>query len=135
LIQENTVPKDNNPRGNPNWKKGMPSPNPTARKKGVVTKVTRVLAAAEEFAAKYDLQPLDYMFMVINDENVGRQLRLEAAKAAAPYVHMKMPTRLDVHSTGEQSQAVMFVPYFSSEKEWELAASSAQAQLKKEVKE
>jgi hypothetical protein len=94
-----------------------------------------VLAAAEEFAAKYDLQPLDYMYMVINDTKIRPALRLDAAKAAAPYVHMKMPTRLDVHSTGEHAQAVMFVPYFSSEKEWELAASSAQAQLKKEVKE
>lgn len=105
------------------------------RKKGSVTKVTRVLRAAEEFAAKYDLQPLDYMYMVINDEGCGKQLRLEAAKAAAPYVHMKMPTRIDIGNPDGHASGVMFVPYFSSEKEWELAASSAQTKLKKDVKE
>lgn len=113
----------------------MAAPKGAGRKKGSVTKVTRVLKAAEEFAAKYDLQPLDYMYMVINDKDCGRQLRLEAAKAAAPYVHMKMPTRIDVTSNGNTPNAVMFVPYFSGEKEWELAASSAQAKLKKDVKE
>lgn len=50
-------------------------------------------------AAKYDLIPLDYMLQVLNhdnstniddDELVTPAMRMDAAKAAAPYVHARL---------------------------------------------
>lgn len=40
-FQPNTEP----PAGNPNWKKGMPSPNKNGRPRGIVDKRTRVTQA------------------------------------------------------------------------------------------
>ena len=41
------------------------------------------------------LSPLDYMLDVLRDEGADRQMRMEAAKAAAPYVHARL-TNVDM---------------------------------------
>jgi hypothetical protein len=38
------------------------------------------------------LAPLEYMLAVMRDETEPKELRLEMARAAAPYVHPKMQT-------------------------------------------
>lgn len=34
--------------------------------------------------------PLDYMLSILRDENMAPDARMDAAKAAAPYVHAKL---------------------------------------------
>lgn len=57
------------------------------RKKGVRNKATATKAAA---VAASGLTPLDYMMTVMRDDSVEPHARLDAAKAAAPYVHPKL---------------------------------------------
>ena len=46
----------------------------------------RLLARAEESG----ILPVDYMLGVMRDESLDTRLRIDAAKAAAPYVHQKL---------------------------------------------
>lgn len=46
------APNTEPPAGNPNWKKGMSSPNPTGRPRGIVDKRTRVTQALMDDAPK-----------------------------------------------------------------------------------
>lgn len=57
------------------------------RKKGSTNKATAAKAA--DIAAS-GLTPLDYMLTVLRDIKGAAEVRLEAAKAAAPYVHPKL---------------------------------------------
>lgn len=57
------------------------------RKKGAATKVNET---ARQKAAEGGLMPLDYMLGVMRDEDIPRDVRMDAAKAAAPYVHAKL---------------------------------------------
>lgn len=57
------------------------------RQKGTPNKATAAKAA--EIAAS-GLTPLDYMLSVLRDEANDPIARLDAAKAAAPYVHPKL---------------------------------------------
>lgn len=67
---------------------------PGGRPKGSMNKKSRINLVA----AKYDLKPLDYMLQVLNDDGVdedgaplvSRAEKMEAAKAAAPYVHARL---------------------------------------------
>lgn len=56
------------------------------RQKGTPNKATAAKAAA---VAASGLTPLDYMLMVMRDEQAPPERRDEMAKAAAPYVHPK----------------------------------------------
>lgn len=67
----------------------------------------RVTQSNIDLAAQFKTAPLQYMLEVLNDETqdedgkplVSPELRFEAAKAAAPYVHPKlMAARLEVMS-------------------------------------
>jgi hypothetical protein len=60
------------------------------RKPGSVT--TRTREIAEAIAADGDLTPLDYLTSVYRDPQVDESRRIDAAKAAAPYVHAKLQT-------------------------------------------
>ena len=51
---------------------------------------TRMNEEARKRAAEGGLMPLDYMLSILRDENVAREERMDAAKAAAPYVHAKL---------------------------------------------
>jgi len=57
------------------------------RKPGVPNK--RTVAQAEAIQSS-GLTPLDYMMSLLRDEANAPEIRFEAAKAAAPYVHAKL---------------------------------------------
>lgn len=46
-------------------------------------------AKAAEIAAS-GLTPLDFMLSVLRNESSGHEVRMDAAKAAAPYVHARL---------------------------------------------
>lgn len=52
--------------------------------------VNRLAKDAHERAAAGGILPLDYLLLVMRDENEDSAKRLDAAKAAAPYVHPKL---------------------------------------------
>lgn len=66
--------------------KGTPRKGGGSRK-GIPNKATAAKAA--EIAAS-GLTPLDYMLQKMRDEQADPAIRLDAAKAAAPYVHPKL---------------------------------------------
>jgi hypothetical protein len=57
------------------------------RKPGSITRKTRDIA---EKALQAGLTPLDYMLAQMRDEKNAKELRMDAAKAAAPYVHARL---------------------------------------------
>lgn len=57
------------------------------RSAGTPNKATAAKAAAIEASG---LTPLDYMLSVLRDEGRDTAERMDAAKAAAPYVHPKL---------------------------------------------
>lgn len=68
----------------------MPKGGPregAGRKPGVPNKRTAEKTAAIEASG---LTPLDYMMSLLRDEGNAPEVRFEAAKAAAPYVHAKL---------------------------------------------
>lgn len=75
---------------------GRPKGHPKTggRQKGTPNKATAARAA--EIAAS-GLTPLDYMLKVMRDEDEVLDVRLDAAKAAAPYVH---PRLASIENTG-----------------------------------
>lgn len=65
------------------------------RKKGTPNKATAAKARQIEASG---LAPLDYMLTVLRDERAEQHARMEAAKAAAPYVH---PRLASIEHTGK----------------------------------
>lgn len=61
------------------------------RTKGTPNKKTTKLA--EEVKRK-GVTPLEYMLEVLRNEENPADVRMDAAKSAAPYVHSKMPTAI-----------------------------------------
>lgn len=57
------------------------------RRAGSPNKASAAKAAAVEASG---LTPLDYMLEVMRDEDEPADVRLDAAKSAAPYVHPKL---------------------------------------------
>lgn len=51
---------------------------------------TRMNEEARKHAAEGGLMPLDYMLSILRDEGMSPDARMDAAKAAAPYVHAKL---------------------------------------------
>ena len=41
--------------------------------------------------ARYGLTPLEYLVRIYRDEDMPTDVRIDAAKAALPYVHRRMP--------------------------------------------
>jgi hypothetical protein len=64
------------------------------RKKGTPNKAT---AAKEAAISESGLTPLDYLLMVMRDTGQPDDVRRDAAKAAAPYVH---PRRAAIEHSG-----------------------------------
>ena len=57
------------------------------RKPGTINRFSRDLL---ENAAQSGQLPVDYMLEVMRDKSVDTRLRIDAAKAAAPYVHQRL---------------------------------------------
>lgn len=57
------------------------------RKPGTPNRRTAEKAAEIEASG---LTPLDYLLSIMRDDNLDRDARVDAAKAAAPYVHAKL---------------------------------------------
>jgi hypothetical protein len=57
------------------------------RKKGTPNKATAAKAVA---IAASGLAPLDHLLSIMRNESLDQNIRLDAAKAAAPYVHPRM---------------------------------------------
>jgi hypothetical protein len=73
------------------------------RTKGTPNKAT---AAKELAVASSGLTPLDYMLSVLRDERLASDVRMDAAKAAAPYVH---PKRAPVDADGEDADGLVII--------------------------
>lgn len=74
------------------------------RKPGAPNKKTAQVIAAVEASG---LTPLDYMLSVLRDELQPLDTRLDAAKAAAPYVHAKL-ANVDATVTGKDGGPIVF---------------------------
>lgn len=61
----------------------------SGRPRGAATKRTREIA---DRAAEEGVTPLEFLLNVMNDVDKEFNHRLDAAKAAAPYVHAKLAT-------------------------------------------
>ena len=68
------------------FKKGT-SGNRLGKPKGTLTKRTREIA---ERCAAEGITPLEYLLSVLRDERQSLEVRLDAAKAAAPYMHSRL---------------------------------------------
>ena len=66
------------------------------RKPGVPNKKTAALQAA---VARSGITPLDFLLKVMRDSKKKLDVRVDAAKAAAPYVHAKLAS-IEVAGTG-----------------------------------
>lgn len=74
------------------------------RVKGVPNKATADKVRAIEQSG---LTPLDYMLSVMRDTENPTDVRIDAAKSAAPYVHSKMPTAVEM--SGPDGKAIQHV--------------------------
>ena len=83
--------------------KGGKNPN-AGRVVGVKNKATEmrnqlhletVMAIEESIKAGTLISPLDYLISVYQDENQPDSLRLQAAKAAMPFLHSAKPTSIN----------------------------------------
>lgn len=59
----------------------------SGRKPGASTKLNQ---KAREIAAEGGLMPLDYLLSIMRNTKLPQPARVDAAKAAAPYVHAKL---------------------------------------------
>lgn len=73
------------------------------RKVGAITKRTREIA---EGALASGLTPLDYMLSLLRNEEKPEDIRFEAAKAAAPYIHAKLSS-VDANVNGDMSLTIV----------------------------
>lgn len=69
------------------FKKGEPRPANAGRKKGSANVATAARARAVEESG---LTPLEFMVDVMRNEAYPIDFRLDAAKAASPYIHPKL---------------------------------------------
>jgi hypothetical protein len=60
------------------------------REQGTPNRRTAFLRQIADLAAQSENTPLEYLLSVMRDVEVPAEQRLEAAKAAAPYVHPKL---------------------------------------------
>jgi hypothetical protein len=93
--------------------KGLPKTG--GRTKGGVDKIKR-----EAILAAQGITPLDYMLGIVRNEQEDKTVRLDAAKAAAPYVHARLqattlagdpenPIKLDKRSELDEARHLAFI--------------------------
>src|SRR3954447_9701649 len=99
--------------GKPGRAKGYPKTG--GRQKGDVDKIKR-----EAILAAQGITPLDYMLGIVRNEQEDKTVHLDAAKAAAPYVHARLqyttlagdpekPLKLDSVSELEAARRLAFL--------------------------
>lgn len=69
--------------------------NPGGRPKGVPNKAS---IARQIKVARGGITPLDYLLKIMRDEAETPTVRLDAAKAVAPYVHPKLASVQNTHT-------------------------------------
>jgi hypothetical protein len=74
------------------------------RKPGLANKRTQALMDAVEASG---ITPLDYMLGQLRDETNSKEARMDAAKAAAPYVHAKL-ANIDASVKGNVDGTITF---------------------------
>jgi hypothetical protein len=80
-------------------------PKTGGRRKGTPNKAT---AERQEEIAASGLTPLEFMLTEMRNEDNPKDVRMEAAKAAAPYVHPKLSS-VDATVSGKDGQPLGFV--------------------------
>jgi hypothetical protein len=73
------------------------------RKRGTPNKATSAAAKKAEKIAASGETPLEYLLSVMRDEKEDRPVRMDAAKAAAPYIHPKLA---NIEHTGPDGGAI-----------------------------
>jgi hypothetical protein len=81
------------------FRKGEPRPPGSGRKRGSRNKRTIALAQASQEAIRSGLTPLDFLLQVLRDPTKDDRVRLDAAKAAAPYCHPRLFAADDANRT------------------------------------
>ena len=78
------------------FKKGQ-SGNPKGRPKGALGKVAQMTnqERLKLLVEHGDVTPLKFLMSVMVDENERKDMRVDAAKHAAPYFHRKMPIAIE----------------------------------------
>lgn len=76
-----------------------PSPMPRAESPAVprITKATQRQDLVAEIQHNGMQTPLEFMIRIMNDDNLPRNERMDAAKAAIPYVHSRLNS-IDVNA-------------------------------------
>ena len=69
------------------------SGNPKGRPKG--TRRTVSEAERQELAQRMGITPLEFLMSILRDPTAKFHEKLDAAKAAAPYMHRKMPIAIE----------------------------------------
>lgn len=64
--------------------------------------MNRLAIDAQKRAAASGIMPLDYLLKVMRDDNADEAKRIDAAKAAAPYVHPKLQPIDDKGDTAQK---------------------------------
>ena len=77
----------------PAFEKGQPRPVGAGRKKGTPNRATAARQMAVEASG---LTPLEHLLAVMRDVSQDVAVRVNAAKAAAPFVHPRLAT-VDIH--------------------------------------
>lgn len=74
------------------------------RRKGGLNKITRLRLDAEQAAERAaNLSPLDFLLAVVRDTELPVPLRVDAARACLPYVHMRTnPNNFDRPTTDDR---------------------------------
>lgn len=85
------------------FRKGQARPAGSGRQSGTPNRLTSTVREIAERAAIEGITPLEYMLAVMRDESNPLPVRLDAAKAAAPYVHARLQA---VEVTGRDGEAI-----------------------------
>ena len=94
------VGKNPTPPGLIPWKPGQ-SGNPAGPRPGIVSRVSRLTGEERlALARKYNVTPLEFLLSVMADHDEPMDARIDAAKAAAPYMHRKMPIGIEMPNSG-----------------------------------
>lgn len=75
----------------------------SGRPKGAINKRTEEAIVK---AAETGITPLDYLLAVMRNENEEKPVRLDAAKAAAPYIHARLQA---IEHSGDKDNPVQTV--------------------------